>query len=89
MKKLGPNEVQLSDMTNQFFQMNIQNTWKKEYSAIFTEKQTRTQFIFLESFKCNTNSKSVICHKRNFLMLTLANFINDFSRKVFHYAFDI
>ena len=40
-KRVGPNEVQLSDMTNQFFQMIIQDSWKKECLAIFTEKQRR------------------------------------------------
>ena len=34
IKNVSPNEVQLSDMTNQFFQMNIPDTWKKECSAI-------------------------------------------------------
>ena len=52
MKKVGPNEVQLSDLkkkktkkkkdlTNQFSQMIIQDSCKKECSAIFSEKQTR------------------------------------------------
>ena len=41
MKKVGPNEVQLSDLTNQFFRMIIQDPCKKECSAIFAEKQTR------------------------------------------------
>ena len=36
MKKVGSNEVQLSDKTNQFFQVDIQDTWKKEWSAIKT-----------------------------------------------------
>ena len=38
-------------MTNQFFQMNVQNTWKKEHSAILVS--------FLEFFKCSTNFKSI------------------------------
>ena len=37
MKNVGPNEVQLSDMTNQFYQMNIQDTWKKGCSVIKTK----------------------------------------------------
>ena len=41
MKKVGSNESQSSDLTNQFFQMIIQDSCKKECSAIFAEKQTR------------------------------------------------
>ena len=37
IKNVGPKEVQLSDMTNQFFQMNIPDTWEKECSAIKTK----------------------------------------------------
>ena len=61
MEKVGLNEVQLSDMTNQFFQMNVQNTWKKGHSAILVS--------FLEFFKCSTNSKSII----NINILNLLN----------------
>ena len=34
---MGPNEVQLSDMTNQIFQTNIPDIWKKECCAIKTK----------------------------------------------------
>ena len=37
MKNVDPKEVQLSDKTNQFFQMNSQDTRKKECCAIKTK----------------------------------------------------
>ena len=76
---MGSNEVQLSDMTNQFFQVNIQDTWSGR------PVRPRFNLIFLEFFKCNTNSKSVIC-KGDFLMLTLANFVQGFPKKVSRYT---
>ena len=62
--------------------MNIQDTWKKSALPL----RLRFNLNFLEFFKCSTNSKSVICRKRNFLMLTLANFVFDLPRKVSRYT---
>ena len=64
MEKVGLNEVQLSDMTKQFFQMNVQNTWKKGHSAILVS--------FLEFFKCSTNSKSININILNLLNIKIA-----------------
>ena len=74
MEKSGSNEVQLSDMTNHFLQKNVPNTWKKKCLAIFTENQLRSNSSFAEFFKCNTNSKSIICRKKNAIRLTVQTF---------------
>ena len=71
MKNVGLNEVQLSDMTNQFFQVIFKIHGKKSALPL----KPKFNLNFLEFFKCNSNSKSVICHKTNFLILTLANFV--------------
>ena len=65
--------------------MNIQDTWKKSALSL----RLRFDLNFLEFFKCSTNSNSVICRKRNVLMLT---FRLRFSKKgfsLYNTAFDI
>ena len=74
---MGPNEVQLPDLANQFFQINVQNTMKKGRSAILTETQLRFNSSFVEFFKYNTSSNSAIC-KKNLITLILISF------RVFH-----
>ena len=44
---------------------------KKSAPSFSLKNRLRFNSNFLEFFKCNTNSKSVICRKRNFLTLTL------------------
>ena len=85
---MGPNEVQLSDMVNQFLQVSIPDTWKKECSAI----KTKVSFKFFRILKMHYKFKVSNMSEKEFFDVNISQFRLRFFEKGFSLyknAFDI